>query len=55
MLVGIKIKIPHEELIKVLLNGLPNSYNNLVQNISAQDKLPTFEKFASKLLHEEGR
>ncbi len=54
-LVRIKVKIPHEELIKVLLNGLLNSYDNLVQNISTRDKLPTFEKLASKQMHEEGR
>ncbi len=54
-LVRIKVKIPHEELIKVLLNGLLNSYDNLVQNISTRDKLPTFEKLAFKQLHKEGR
>ncbi len=54
-LVGIGVKIPHEELIKVLLNGLPNSYDNLVQNILVRDELPTFEKLASKLLDKERR
>jgi hypothetical protein len=53
--VGIGINIPHEELIKVLLNGHPNNYDNLGQNILARDKLPTFEKLASKLLHKERR
>jgi len=53
--VRIGVNIPHEKLIKVLLNGLLDSYDNLVQNILASDKLPTFEKLASKPLHEEGR
>jgi hypothetical protein len=53
--VRIKVKIPHEELIKVLLNGLLDNCDNLVQNISTRDKLPTFEKLASKQMHEEGR
>lgn len=44
--------IPHKTMASILLNGMPRSYEGVIQGIAALEELPSFEKTASKLLIE---
>jgi hypothetical protein len=44
--------IKNENVVLIILNALPNSYENFVQGILAQETLPSFDQLMSRLLQE---
>lgn len=50
----IKNVIKNEDVLTIL-NALPDSYENFVQGVSAQETLPSFDQLTSKLLQEAQR
>jgi hypothetical protein len=50
-LIGIGVIIPNEELIEIILNALPSSYEAFLFGIEAQPVLPSLDVLMSKLIH----
>jgi hypothetical protein len=44
--------IRNKNVVLTILNALPNSYENFVQGILAQETLPSFDQLMSRLLQE---
>lgn len=47
--------IRNEDVVLTILNALPNSYENFVQGVLAQETLPSFNQFMSRFLQEAQR